>query len=163
MAQIKRTDVRVGNFVKASYWSDLEDMKDCLEGQILNVSEWEIAKIKGIYPNLENCIYEYEFYLDGMENDEVHRIEGIEITREWLLKMGFKESEKDYFVFDFELNNKYSNNHHAQFEYYLEGSIYDIKFNFVFENIAINYIKHVHQVQNFFYSLTGKELEIKES
>jgi len=70
----------------------------------------------------------------------------IELTEEWLIKFGFKEyirsngktyDLKDFWEIDYE-NGKY----------------------FISE-IEVMDIKYVHQLQNLYFALTGKELEIR--
>jgi hypothetical protein len=67
----------------------------------------------------------------------------IPLTEEWLVRFGF-----DKYICEF-----------------LKGGFkieWDKKWRYFFQWYDITYIKHVHQLQNLYHSLTGEELEIKE-
>ena len=79
----------------------------------------------------------------------------IPLTEEWLLKFGFKKSNSDWYTtksmqlpFE-ELAIKLSNGRVTA-----ETDRVEI--------FICNEIKHVHQLQNLYFALTGNELEIKE-
>lgn len=81
----------------------------------------------------------------------------IPLSEEWLLKLGFEEIYNSEYTHKFELTQDVS------FEYRFE------KFNNASGMTGLTYygrllgkIKHVHQLQNLFYSITGEELTIKE-
>jgi len=66
------------------------------------------------------------------------------LTEEWLVKFGFvKFITKD--VYPTFANNLFNWNN---------GILYLIGYGFM------NHVKHVHQLQNLYFALTGKELEI---
>ena len=67
--------------------------------------------------------------------------EPIPITEEWLLKCGFVKDEYEMFVFNRKVIYKKNDN---TFHFYT----CDIE------------IKHIHQLQNLYFALTGEELEI---
>ena len=83
--------------------------------------------------DLENCKSEFDFY-------------GIPITEEWLLKFGFTQSlafKSVYFIGTF-LSITLGN-----------------KIMFEINDQIISEIKYIHQLQNLYFALTQKELEIK--
>jgi len=76
------------------------------------------------------------------------------LTEEWLLKLGFELAyESDYrrkfdmldsrFGYDFDLNGDTNG---------MQG--------FRYIGNYLGHIKHVHQLQNLYFALTGKELEV---
>ena len=70
--------------------------------------------------------------------------EPVELTEEWLLKMGFRKLDTYSFV-----NNSIF--------------IYDRKRGFVYGSINLDLmIESVHQLQNLYFALTRKELTIKQ-
>lgn len=82
----------------------------------------------------------------------------IEITKEWLLKLGFEYSEyyKNYKV---KAGNSYFNSvgwNDDDCEWYYNNDISDAGCYY------ITSIKYVHQLQNLFFALTGQELTIKQ-
>lgn len=102
-------------------------------------------------------ITKYSVDLDDKETKHVKaaafdELEPIPITEEWLLNLGFtnwvtsRGIENDYFV---------------------HNNLFPVKINFYlpynYLNIYIGGItlKYVHQLQNLYFALTGKELEIK--
>ncbi len=88
----------------------------------------------------------------------VSRFDSIPLTEEWLLKFGFVK----YDVFDdkgFEINNMILNNSYdkeCDGWCFYDGNIASCN-NMNFKNP----IKHVHQLQNLYFALTGEELNIK--
>jgi len=67
----------------------------------------------------------------------IENCEPIPLTEEWLVRFGFKLGVKGHF-------KTHGNNY---------------KFNLYMYNV--NLYKHVHQLQNLYFALTGEELEIK--
>ena len=80
-------------------------------------------------------------------------LEPIPLTEEWLVKFGF-ENDKKGLILEFK-NYSYSylwfNNNSGQLRLVSEGG----KF------LTHDNLKYVHQLQNLYFALTGKELEIK--
>jgi hypothetical protein len=90
----------------------------------------------------------------------------IPLTEEWLLKFGF---EKEYFYGDdakfiwWQLNDfglEIFNTNKEQGRTSIESK--DV--GFFYEPMFMDYIeiKHVHQLQNLYFALTGEELTLKE-
>jgi len=87
-------------------------------------------------------------------------IEPIDLTEEWLLKLGFTKSispdgddnyhimNKDGFSTDFTVEHWTNTQKHSK--YHNHFHIYGARRN----------IKYVHELQNLYYALTGKELNI---
>lgn len=88
--------------------------------------------------------YNVPFYLfDGSDQDEYdYNVNAIPLTEEWLRKFGFEKLQETYFNGDFELD------------------ITDAGFLFSETYIKVS-CKYVHQLQNIYFALTGKELEVK--
>ena len=83
------------------------------------------------------------------------QIEAIEITEEWLLKLGFETLEKEE---RFEFLSKYKNDCFTL----LSGIAADRNVFLVWKkNSVICHVKFVHQLQNLHFALTGKQLKIK--
>jgi hypothetical protein len=73
----------------------------------------------------------------------------IPLTEEWLLMMGFIEKHRDELHANFFLRNQFSVHHKLIGDEYLESGFY------VGEYVKI---EHVHQLQNYYFVMTGKEL-----
>ena len=84
--------------------------------------------------------------------EEINYLNPIPLTEEWLLKFGIDfTSEKDYYYLAFTIKD-------LLFE--TASSMDGFTYNLSCGN-QIN-IKHVHQLQNLYFALTGEELTIKE-
>ena len=77
---------------------------------------------------------------------DTYNLHPIPLTEEWLLKFGFEKLEGWDDTFFFQLNNVQIT------DYNVSGCDYD-SFN----------IRHVHQLQNLYFALTGEELKLKEN
>lgn len=71
---------------------------------------------------------------------------GIPLTEEWLLKFGFDETIVEGYPL-------YQSNKGFIVEYYVDESV------FLILDFEVR-VKHVHQLQNLYFALTGKELEL---
>ena len=80
------------------------------------------------------------------DSDVIKSLEPIPLTEEWLLKFGFDKLEGWDDTFFFQLNDV------QILEYNVSGYDYD----------GVN-IKHVHQLQNLYFALTGEELKLKDN
>lgn len=82
------------------------------------------------------------------EGKLVVNISPIPLTEEWLIKFGFYKNEYGYWK-----NLGHGFNFHVLF---IGG-----EFSFCVSSIGETKLKHVHQLQNLYFSLVGEELEIK--
>ena len=81
-----------------------------------------------------------------------YKFKAIPLTEEWLLKFGVKWiDETGYGDID--------GNYHFRAKKFKNGRI-DIWINSIL--VYRNRIKHVHQLQNLYFALTGEELKIKQ-
>lgn len=124
----------------------------------MNATELRLGNLVQYVDTKEPCtIYEIEhrfkkIYRINDLNDNKN-IEPIPITEEWLLKIGFKRVEWSSFawyhendidaIFQIELNSK--GPLHIWDGAYTDASC-----------------QYIHQLQNLFFALTGKELEFKK-
>ena len=90
---------------------------------------------------------------DGITNEKVsssmlhygwrnENYKGIPLTEEWLLKFGF---DKDIFTCGYKAD-------------IVKGILY-----LDYGEIELTEVKHVHQLQNLYFALTGEELKIQEN
>lgn len=99
----------------------------------------------------------------GFERDLINKLKPIPLTEEWLLKFGFiKKPNGVYFI---QLND----------DYFLEIIVNAFSgtlekdadwFTSIYYPIPEHHItfvkQYIHQLQNLYFALTGKELEIKK-
>lgn len=98
------------------------------------------------------------------EDDEEtwNRKTGVPLTEEWLLKFGFEneiieEIETKLWCNQINLHQEYwSNKAHDGFSFATATESDHVTFKSGYS------IKHVHQLQNLYFALTGKELEIAQ-
>lgn len=123
--------IRIGNYLLGKCEDELEERK----------VYWEIYQIK----DAEDLM--------GVKMDWD---KPIELTEEWLLKMGFElfTQQKNYPLF-FYKGNSYNRS--------LSVSIHSDFCRVNVVNQEITTLKYVHQLQNVFHALTGEELELKET
>ena len=121
---ILASDLRIGNWVQRIGWP------------------LQIVGIKGTDIWLDSKGYEFEHYFyDG--------INPIPITEDWLLKLGFHETQRMAKYVEFSINNDYflrlpiCKHLEKDYWYALRGEVK---------------IKYVHQLQNLYHALTGEEL-----
>lgn len=76
------------------------------------------------------------------------KIKPIKLTKEWLLKFGFEHNDDFYSI---GLIHIWYGVESSDFNYGNKNALYSIKT-----------IKHVNQLQNLYFALTGKELTIKD-
>jgi hypothetical protein len=106
--------------------------------------------------------------LGGLRNfhivDELHQITSlninpIPITEEWLLKFGFDLSDEDLFINRIKDNDDFFYDLWTRTERGLVifGDIMNKKTDET-NSFKFEHIKHVHQLQNLYFALTGEEL-----
>lgn len=85
--------------------------------------------------------------------EPIDKIKPIILTEEWLLNFGFKKI--DY--------HRFKINPSKIFDYYYTASTHDCSFRFYNDDIItyISDVYYVHEIQNLYYALTGKELTFK--
>ena len=121
------------------------EVKDLRIGNYISPLGIGVTKVEG-FCIWDNLIQSSDFAERGIED-----FEPIPITEEWLLKFGFKELNiKNRFITEcgFEIEKQGFN-----YAYVLWGGE-DAPFLTQF----IGHCKYIHQLQNLYFSLTGKEL-----
>jgi hypothetical protein len=125
--EIKAQDLRFGNLIRESKTSTIYTNSGTL--------------LKGCY--VSKAMQFGDYFLRYEE------LEPIQLTEEWLLKLGFT---KCLFI-DFQFDSPHENDYRI--------CIYDDRFIFRGLGASIVEIKTIHQLQNLYHSLTGQELTIK--
>ena len=127
----------------------------------LRINNWVGWNGPSHYENaLISAISKDEIFFKCGDSGLINEIEPILLTEKWLLRFGFKyidKSDNDYIT--------YTDSNH---EYYLQLDVrrkdgkYTILDNSFDDLRAFSMvdIMYVHQLQNLYFALTGKELEI---
>jgi hypothetical protein len=133
--KITANDLRIGNLVTDEWYESFK--------KIITV---ESVNDKGINLQIENS--------DDYPEMQDHWIEpyytfdqlrGIELSEEWLIKLGFKSGELDYDIY------KQSDGSYSLVDDNGDGT-----------TVYLGNLKYVHQLQNLYFALTSLELSIKE-
>lgn len=116
----------------------------------------QIVKTTGLHYDMFEC---------GNPNDEnwmctgkLSEVQPIELTKEILLKIGFEKHDESMNIYAFENERSvvvYVPNRRLL---RIEGVENDV---LVDRNIRLNNVEYLHQLQNAYYLLTGKELEVE--
>lgn len=85
---------------------------------------------------------------DAIQKVEILEVEPIELTEEWLIKFGFENNFKQYELMNWGLKVDLLNNEWIVFH------------GFCGKYSEITSCRYVHQLQNLYFTLTGKELTL---
>lgn len=135
---MKAQDLRLGNYINA-----LEDYDQAIASQVIALSSGDA--------DIDEYGNRILFYtLNGEYAPEQCTVEGIPITSDWLVRLGFEEGSDDYGFLD----NDYS------IEFIVLKDCMSVLFRYYDDSIcfSLDHIKYVHQLQNLFFALTGKEI-----
>jgi len=121
-----------------------------LVNNAMKVTEIDSFGINGYYDEAQGGMNYNEY---GCRLDE---IKPIELTKEWLIKFGFENENRD---------SSEWNNYDSCPEHSICGEFNEIQGEFYFtagEGIKMSVaIKYVHQLQNLYFALKGQELTLK--
>jgi hypothetical protein len=98
----------------------------------------------------------YGYFLNGHTSagNQIDAFTPIPLTKEWLLKFGFKKREGNNFCWDLgSFTIGWYGNCYATWVIILQQENNDLRFH--------SQIKFIHQLQNLYFALTGEELIIK--
>jgi len=121
----------------------------------MNANEFRIGNItdKGTVVTF----YESGIHVGYGKCFKFSEVNGIELTPEWLIKLGFEKSsyinsefslhEKECFCLTFNENNS--------------GGISISAGDYAEDGSLLSHIKYVHQIQNLYFALTNKELKLQ--
>jgi hypothetical protein len=130
---IKATELRIGNWVL--------------------VCGVEIV-IFSMAPTTNGRTWGFNLFEGEMPSFYDHECEPIPLTPEILERCGFEEIYKSDFTirFDYKLNGKIG----------AGWNLINGHFHVRYIGEKFTHVKHLHQLQNLYFALTGRELEIKE-
>jgi len=136
---MKATDLRIGNFI---FYNEIVKNVSSLKDEFINFKTEEV--IIGNYKYNQSPIFHEGYF------------EGIPITEEWLLKFGFvwddfEEEHPNYLVFK----------HGNRSLFYSDRSDNFSTVKFIHSILGEVVFLYVHQLQNLYHCLCGKELEIQ--
>src|SRR5690606_20187688 len=155
MEEMKNTELRIGNYINGIYETEI----DRGNGIIEDVERSEVVKVAG----LDGAgLSEYSIWIEDGYNKEYDSFEPIPLTEEWLLKFGFKKDTKGSVSIQFNYGvNPITKDYMMQLIWLKTIPDYELEECPFYKNGHFK-IKHVHQLQNLYFSLTGEELKLKD-
>jgi len=137
------------------------DIKELRIGNLVRLEEGEETEQQVDYLNADSeCVGLFGNAIINSITD----IEGIPLTDKWVIRMGFKKVDYPVYVMyvisvgDFELEYRIHKKR-GSIELYLVGNgLYDERG----ETDLTDICKYVHSLQNVYFALTGKELQIAD-
>jgi hypothetical protein len=161
--EIKASDLRIGNWIEIKK-IDFEDLK----ASDLRIGNWiEIKKIdfEDLLDSLDLNENDYipkkpYFQIAAIEKDQIRidyfdefefdysQIKPISLTEQWLIDLGFQDNN---YTFDLYAKRK-------KIEFSWSVKVVSTGVRSCFYSSKYKHIKYVHQLQNLYHSLTGKEL-----
>lgn len=127
-----QNELRIGNFVYAKTTTETFNVVS----EIANG-----GSSRGWYVMLENVNHGI-----WLEHNDRFLIEGIELTEDWILRLGFKK----------ELDGFYRKDKSQLIEVFF----HDNGILTTTQSVCLNHIKYVHEIQNIFFSFFGLELQL---
>ena len=141
---MKANELRIGNFVQDKKWK----------------TPWIINCFLGL-STVEVDSASVSFPTDSCHEPSLHTLEPIPLTEEWLERFGFEKVSEDYVRYDLKASKDiyiiYADDYSCALFNSKESEEDEL-------GVIPNWetIKHVHQLQNLYFALTGQELTIKE-
>lgn len=141
---IKKQDLRIGNYLRCSRYLNHQEALDDLEKDYTYDEEWLTDTVIGICHPHEDFMY-----WSGLDEEELmNRVDGIPLSDEWLWALGAERNYNTYVYDRFKLIWK---------EAY--------KYWYVVDKESLTYltkVEFVHEWQNFVYAMNSTELELRE-
>lgn len=151
---MKAEELRIGNYVDV-YKCDVHYGIEVVN----NISSMGInERLHGQYC----AVFEYPM------NDEL-LVTPIPLTEEWLLRFGFESDNYELhetYLIDISRPERYDHDSYLKIlvmddDCYVDISEKEIHPDTIENNVNLKKIKHIHQLQNLYYALTGEELKLK--
>lgn len=143
---MKIEDLRIGNLVSVNN----KQFHPNLKGAILRVTGLHERSRNGVVETSVNLECERETYSQFMEY-----IKPVALTEQWLLDLGFNQIIEKQWYLHF---------HDVCLTLYEDSEQYMVQIHDMEideSSIFLKSIQYVHQLQNIFFILSGKEIDIK--
>jgi hypothetical protein len=142
---IKAQELRIGNLVMAQD----DYLHAHCHAKVIMLNEHEM-RWQSITKNLNEHTVQSDIFVD---------VEGIELSEDWLKRMGFEKRPNlhfNYYEIEIEVN---APGHTIQDKRSI--TVNENRTHCFVDGTFAAEVRHVHTLQNIFYALTGAELEIK--
>lgn len=134
---MKASDLRIGNLVK----------------RYLGANEYKPIVLKSISDTGEFTYIDQDEKTLYLVRNNFKGLEPIDLTKEWLLKMGFQFPESEF-------EGEIIVNKESRFSAIRAKGFYSVGLAGSF-GLFLTKLKYVHEVQNLYHSVFGEELTIK--
>lgn len=127
------------------------------ELKIGNLIQWNeevpaIVAVTGIHKDSIDFDGQYKGLMS------VERFNPIPLTDDWISKLGFENSEKEFGIGFYHPNTMLFELYRKNKEF---GYYYSVRHSNSMVYVLSEHLKYVHQLQNLYFCLTGQELIIK--
>jgi hypothetical protein len=143
----------------------------------VSVSDLRIGNLIGLGGSICNVveIQKNIFYVEDEHGAEFKNtttdLKPILLTEEWLLKLGFEKIESSNFDYQLQVQNSISSGQEESYIWVDLGDVEEEWADWDFPRTSIvtesywikTNAKSIHQLQNLYFSITGKELKLKEN
>ena len=144
------------NYQEKFYYFQIDKIKDMIDKRELRFENLVYNPVVGESRVIEiggSVAWLYDGKREGVYQIDYINILPIPLTEQWLIKLGFEDKSEDTFWYG-KYVIKYTP---VRVECKIEISTDGEDFRWIEGNTIVQ-IEHVHQLQNLFFALTGKEL-----
>lgn len=135
---MKGNDLRLGNWIMGIGYMRVTELKTELGNNFITASNKDVVFM-----------------------DEEDSFQPIELTEEVLLKIGFDAMHENRYMYEKSIINKHNINDDVYVTFHIINKTLKINFSKNLQILNLYDIKYLHQLQNAYYCLTGKELEVE--
>ena len=102
---------------------------------------------------------QFQTNLDGIKT--AHRLDPIPLTEEWLERFGFNQFDESDFFIPLDSDKSLILMNVRGYWYPRIQQEAEMSHQYI-QEVNLNYVKHVHQLQNLYFALTREELQFTE-
>jgi len=134
---IKAAELRIGNYL--------------CQGSKQEPESYYEGTVSDIYED-ENVYWDYDGASNGSSKDSLSKLSPVPLSEEWLQRFGFIRQTLEYDEQGRSIEVRFSKVTHAV--------VWPAEGNSEYYNIPVP-CQYVHQLQNLYFALTGKDLKMK--
>jgi len=152
MENLSREELRIGNYILGSIYVDKEDAELDLRENYSEAAEWKLVIVEGIPHEFDECTV--------WTDDEYYRLKPFPLKDYHLRMFGFIcEGDNGNYWMDLKT--------HGLQLIPSQGFWYPVYIDYgemasdIEQHVSLKRVKYIHQLQNLFYVLEGKNLEFE--
>lgn len=156
-------ELRIGNYIHATHEIQINRGNGIIE----DAETLLLLRVRGIDEDSQlidgSCMFSLEEVETDYQLERYSNLEPIPLTEQCLIDFGFYKEGKTMLCLDLDEDNRICfPSANTDKNIYIECNQYD--YNHMDNNycVLLTAIKHVHQLQNLYFALTGKELKLRK-